>query len=154
VPDGDKQHRTIIDRYKGKKSRTVFRVLGSVETYSVIEALPETGRTHQIRVHLASLGHPVVCDSLYGRSGKPVMLSSFKRGWRGDPLEERPLLARLGLHALALAVPDEALSFHASLPRDLSALIAQMNRQCVGQSVDLTTLLEPISITNFPSGKY
>jgi 23S rRNA pseudouridine1911/1915/1917 synthase len=103
-----------------------------VGTYSVIEALPETGRTHQIRVHLAGLGHPVVCDSLYSHNVKPVMLSSFKRGWRGDPLEERPLLARLGLHALALAIPDEALSFSAALPRDLAALIAQMERQCEG----------------------
>jgi 23S rRNA pseudouridine1911/1915/1917 synthase len=126
VPDGDKQHRTIIDHYKGKKSRTVFHVLGCAGNYSVLEALPETGRTHQIRVHLASLGHPVVCDALYSHNVKPVLLSSFKRGWRGDPLEERPLLARLGLHALSLAIPEEALAFRAPFPRDLAALFAQM----------------------------
>lgn len=133
VPDGDKQHRTIIDKYRGKQSGTRFRVLGNAGNYSVIEALPETGRTHQIRVHLSSLGHPVVCDPLYG-TVKPVLLSSFKRGWRGDPLEERPLLSRLGLHAAELVLPEyhgktgENLVLNAPLPRDLGALINQMEK--------------------------
>jgi 23S rRNA pseudouridine1911/1915/1917 synthase len=133
VPNGDKQHRTIIDQYRGKKSLTRFRLLGRAGNYSLLEARPETGRTHQIRVHLASLGHPVVCDPLYGRP-QGVYLSSFKRGWRGDPLEERPLLVRLGLHAEGLLIPGEdgrggSLCLKAPLPRDLGALIRQMEKQ-------------------------
>jgi RluA family pseudouridine synthase len=142
VPNGNKRHLTIIDKYRGKKSSTLFRFLGSAGTYSVIEARPATGRTHQIRVHLASLGHPVVCDPLYGSPG-PVFLSSFKRNWRGDPLEEKPLLARLGLHAAELEIPDyrpgtlaeapsaqsPGLNLTAPLPRDLAALIKQMEKQ-------------------------
>jgi RluA family pseudouridine synthase len=138
VPNGNKQHRTIIDKYRGKKSLTRFRLLGSAGNYSVIEALPETGRTHQIRVHLAALGHPVVCDELYG-TVKPVYLSAIKRGWRGDPLKERPLLAHLGLHAAKLSLPGfgEApgagtapgdLLLEAPLPRDMAALITQMQK--------------------------
>ncbi|MDR0568441.1 MAG: RluA family pseudouridine synthase [Spirochaetaceae bacterium] len=125
VLDGDKQHRTIIDRYQGKKSLTRFRLLGTAGNYALLEALPETGRTHQIRAHLAALGHPVVCDPLYGTL-KPVMLSSFKRGWRGDPLEERPLIARLGLHAAELLFPDRTLT--APTPRDIAAFIKQMEK--------------------------
>ena len=139
VPNGNKQHLTIIDKFRGKKSLTRFRLLGSAGNYSILEVFPETGRTHQIRVHLASMGHSVVCDELYGKT-KPVLLSSFKRGWRGDPLDERPLLSRLGLHAAELFIPDyvghageetaaeTGLSLKAPLPRDLSALIRQMEK--------------------------
>jgi RluA family pseudouridine synthase len=134
VPNGNKLHLTIIDKYHGKKSLTRFRLLCGAGNYSVLEVLPETGRTHQIRVHAASLGHPVVCDPLYG-TDQPVLLSSFKRNWRGDPLEEKPLLARLGLHAAELVLPaisggpDAApLTLNAKLPRDMAALIKQMEK--------------------------
>ncbi|MDR0730967.1 MAG: RNA pseudouridine synthase [Treponema sp.] len=136
VPDGNKRHLTIVDRYRGKKSLTRFRLLGGAGNYSIIEARPETGRTHQIRVHLASLGHPIVCDPFYG-SEKPVFLSSFKPGWRGDPLDERPLLQRLALHAMELSLPglpaqeeaEETLTLRAPLHRDMAALIKQMEKQ-------------------------
>jgi RluA family pseudouridine synthase len=134
VPNGNKQHLTIIDKYRGKKSLTRFRLLCGAGNYSVLEVLPETGRTHQIRVHAAALGHPIVCDSLYGKD-KPVLLSSFKRGWRGDPLAEKPLLARLGLHAAELVLPPDAAcvspgcpGLSAPLPRDMAALIRQMEK--------------------------
>jgi len=163
VPNGNKQHHTIIDKYRGKKSLTRFRFLLSAGNYSIVEAFPETGRTHQIRVHLAALGHPVVCDELYGNA-KPVLLSSFKRGWRGDPLKERPLLSRLGLHAAELFIPGyialpelfvpsyaapgetaeatpkaaetgealPGLSLKAPLPRDMAALVKQMEKTVPG----------------------
>jgi 23S rRNA pseudouridine1911/1915/1917 synthase len=134
VPDGDKQHRTTIDQFHGKKSLTHFRLLASSGSFSLLEARPATGRAHQIRVHLASLGHPVVCDPLYGArsSPKPVCLSAFKKGWRGDPLEEKPLLERLGLHAASLTLPypgaGDRLVLEAPLPRDMGALIRQIEK--------------------------
>ncbi|MDR1636984.1 MAG: RNA pseudouridine synthase [Treponema sp.] len=137
VPDGNKRHLTIVDRYRGKRSLTRFRLLGGAGNYSVVEARPETGRTHQIRVHLADLGHPIVCDPFYG-SGKPVFLSSFKPGWRGNPLDERPLLQRLALHAMELTLPqgiparqdaEDSLTLRAPLHRDMAALIRQMEKQ-------------------------
>jgi len=126
VPNGNKKHMTIIDKYKGKKSFTRFVCVTSAGNYSVLQAFPETGRIHQIRVHLSALGHPVVCDELYGKMS-PVKLSSFKRAWRGDPFEERPLLARLGLHAQELKLPNGQ-AFFAPLPKDMASLIKQLEK--------------------------
>ena len=126
VPNGNKKHMTIIDKYQGKESFTRFLCICAAGNYSVLEAYPETGRIHQIRVHLAALGHPVVCDNLYGK-GNPVKLSSFKRGWKGDPVDEKPLLSRLGLHALEIKLPDNQ-TLTAKMPRDMSALIKQMEK--------------------------
>jgi RluA family pseudouridine synthase len=145
VPNGNKRHLTIIDKYRGKKSLTRFRLLGGAGNYSVVEARPETGRTHQIRVHLASMGHPIVCDPFYG-SGKPVFLSSFKPGWRGDPLDERPLIQRLALHAMELTAPRSGpgpegdLCFQAPLHRDMAALIRQMEKRA---GAEFTGLFSP-----------
>jgi len=127
IPNGNKLHQTIIEKYQGKKSLTRFVLMESAGNYSVIEALPETGRTHQIRVHAAALGHPVVCDAMYGKA-RPVMLSEIKRNWHGDPYEEKPLLERLGLHAVELTLPIESIILHAPLPKDMSALINQMKK--------------------------
>ena len=126
VPNGNKKHLTIIDKFRGKESVTHFTCRFSAGNFSVIDAHPETGRIHQIRVHAAALGHPVVCDSLYGKES-PVKLSSFKRGWKGDPNEERPLLARLGLHAQELILPEN-LALTAPLAKDMSSLIKQLEK--------------------------
>jgi len=130
VPNGNKRHMTIVDKYQGKESVTRFVFLGSAGNYSVLEALPKTGRIHQIRVHAAALGFPIVCDPMYGKE-TPVLLSSFKRGWRGDPLEESPLLSRLGLHALELSLPKDICdcTLSAPLQRDISGLLKQMEKQ-------------------------
>jgi RluA family pseudouridine synthase len=126
VPNGNKKHMTIIDKFRGKESITDFNCKISAGNYSVIEALPQTGRIHQIRVHAAALGHPVVCDALYGKIS-PIKLSSFKRAWRGDPHEERPLLSRLGLHAQELILPNQQV-FTAPLPKDMASLINQLGK--------------------------
>ncbi|MDR2802722.1 MAG: RluA family pseudouridine synthase [Treponema sp.] len=131
VVNGDKRHRTIIDRFRGKKSLTHFRMLSHASGVSIIEAEPESGRTHQIRVHIASLGHPIICDSLYGRES-PLLLSSIKKNWRGDPREERPLIARLALHAAKLKLPargGKEILLEAPYPKDMTALIKQIDKR-------------------------
>ncbi|HEY9055496.1 MAG TPA: RluA family pseudouridine synthase, partial [Rectinemataceae bacterium] len=104
LADADRLHRSIVDQRWGKPSRTTFEVIERFSEFSLVRALPETGRTHQIRVHAAKSGFPIVGDPLYG-DGKPILLSAIKRRWKGDPFEEKPLIARTALHALRIAFP-------------------------------------------------
>jgi RluA family pseudouridine synthase len=130
LPNGDRRHRTVIDTEEGKPSRTRLRVLRKFKGLALVEARPETGRTHQIRVHLASAGSPIACDGLYG-DGKPLMLSQFKRSYRPTSgQDERPLLGRLGLHALRIEfvhpVTGERVSYEAPYAKDFAALLNQI----------------------------
>ena len=137
LADGDRLHRTIVDARRGKLSLTSFVVIeryearGAFPGAALVEARPETGRTHQIRVHLSALGFPCLCDPLYG-DGKPLLLSKFKKRWKGDELDERPLLSRAALHALcaefAHPATGERLRIEAPLPKDMRASITQLKK--------------------------
>lgn len=131
-PDGDRQHRTVVDRRQGKPSVTHLRVLERFGKYALVEARPETGRTHQIRVHLAAQGFPVVADPLYG-DGKGIYLSELKTTYKKQP--GRPLLGRLGLHAFSLTlahpVSGQLLRFEAPYPKDFTAALNQLRKERV-----------------------
>jgi len=101
---------------RGKHAVTHYRTLRQLNHAALIECRLETGRTHQVRVHLASIGHPLLGDPAYGR----------------DPAPLRPLLKELGfgrqaLHAASLGfvhpVTGERLAFAAELPADMAELI-------------------------------
>lgn len=99
--------------------------------FALVEASPLTGRQHQVRVHLAHLGSPVVADPLYG-DGRPLRLSELKAGYKGDRREERPLLARQALHAHRLTIIHPAsaqpLAIAAPLPIDLAVALDSLRR--------------------------
>jgi len=130
-PDGDRLHRTVVDANNGKRSATSFIVVARYRNCALVEAKPETGRTHQVRVHLAALGHPCLCDPLYG-DGAALLLSKLKRRWKGDPLDERPLLARSALHALSAEFPHPVsgavVEVEAPMPKDMRAALAQLEK--------------------------
>jgi 23S rRNA pseudouridine1911/1915/1917 synthase len=86
---------------------------------SLIRAIPRTGRTHQIRVHLASIGHPIVGDKIYGPH-EQLYLRFIETGWTRE-LERRLLLPRHALHSAKLTIEGE-MEWESALPADLSGL--------------------------------
>ena len=83
---------------EGKEAETHFRVLQSNERFTLIEASPLTGRTHQIRVHLAESGSPIICDELYGRVEK-----GFRLGLRAVRLAYKDTFTRRPVNIIAPA---------------------------------------------------
>jgi RluA family pseudouridine synthase len=65
-PNVGHSHHTVVDWKNGKPASTHFRVLQTTNEYTLVEASPETGRTHQIRAHAAALSHPILADGFYG----------------------------------------------------------------------------------------
>jgi 23S rRNA pseudouridine1911/1915/1917 synthase len=121
----------VIHR-KGKPSLTEYEVLQDFRIYSFVQWNLHTGRTHQIRIHMKHLGHPVVCDPVYG-DGKPVMVSSLKSKFKlsKHDEEEKPILGRLALHSFKLEFEDldgKPISIGAVLPKDISATINQLKK--------------------------
>lgn len=117
---------------KGKASRTDYRLVEQWPLYALVQFRIFTGRTHQIRVHMQSIGHPLLCDPLYG-DGTPFFLSSIKRKFNLSRNEEaeRPLLSRLALHAYRLVVQSPTgveISVEAPMPKDLNAVVQQLRK--------------------------
>lgn len=117
---------------KGKESITEYKLIDSFRFYSWMEFKILTGRTHQIRVHMKHLGHPIVCDPLYG-DGKGILLSQIKSRYNlsKEQEEERPLLNRLALHAAQLKFTgpgNVAYNLEAPLPKDLRATLNQLQK--------------------------
>ena len=123
---------SMVINKKGKPAITQYQVLEELGPYSLMQFEIQTGRTHQIRVHMQNAGHSIVCDPLYG-NGQPIFISSFKRNYKlsKSEEEEKPILQRLGLHSYQLKFKDEKeneFSFEAELHKDMKALLQQLRK--------------------------
>ena len=113
-----RKENSIIERCvsnNGKQAITHFEVLKEYDTFSLIKCVLETGRTHQIRVHLSSLGHTIYGDTLYG----------FE--------EDANLISRQALHAYGLNFKSprtkESLELRAQLPDDIKLLLENLRNK-------------------------
>ena len=121
----------MITHVKGKASLTDYEVLESFRLYSWMQFRIHTVSTHQIRLHMQHIGHPIVCDELYG-DAQPVLLSALKKKFKLSKAaeEERPLLSRLALHShrLSFELNGERFELEAELPKELRALLQQLRK--------------------------
>jgi 23S rRNA pseudouridine1911/1915/1917 synthase len=111
----------------GKDSITFYEVLEAFLGFSLIKLSPKTGRTHQIRVHLSYIKHPIVADDMYG--GKLVY------PWQladGEPTVQEPVINRVALHAWTLEfnhpTTKKLVKFEAPLPKDMLNLLEMLRK--------------------------
>ncbi|MCL2640196.1 MAG: pseudouridine synthase, partial [Phycisphaerales bacterium] len=119
----------------GKPAQTVYNVMERFKGYTLLELLPRTGRTHQLRVHLAHIGHPIVGDVMYG--GKEITMRDLtvsprlRRG--GEPEDmTTPLIVRQALHAYRLQFVHPTLftrmHLEAGMPGDIVGIVELLRR--------------------------
>ena len=108
--------RTVHTGKMTKDATTEYKVLETFKDFSLVEAMPKTGRTHQIRLHLASISHPVVGDQLYGRKKNKITL---------------PGATRQMLHAYSIefSLPrGKLIKLVADLPEDMEAVLQYLRK--------------------------
>jgi 23S rRNA pseudouridine1911/1915/1917 synthase len=111
----------------GKEAITFYEVLEHWRGFSLLKLTPKTGRTHQLRVHLSYIKHPIVADDMYGgRLVYPWQLAD------AEPAVQEPVISRVALHAHTLEFrhpkTDEMVKFEAPLPEDMQNLLDMLRR--------------------------
>ncbi len=130
--DARKSGRMRVQKRGGKPSRTRISVAERYRGYTLLACEPLTGRTHQIRVHLAASGFPLAVDPYYGRRDA-LLLSEIKSDYRAKRgRAERPLIDRLTLHAREIAFPSagggDEIRVEAPLPKDFERTLKQLSK--------------------------
>ena len=120
-----------LDEKRGKPAITEYEVLADFGAMSLLAIRPVTIRTHQIRLHMASMGMPLAIDPLYG-NGEGILLSDFKSGYmQKKAVSEKPLIDRLTLHCYQIepiAEGEVAKAFVAGLDKKLTATIKMLTK--------------------------
>jgi 23S rRNA pseudouridine1911/1915/1917 synthase len=128
----DFEKMAVVKKGTGKSAVSYYRVVERFRGYTFVEVMPKTGRTHQIRVHMASIGHPCVADSTYGRRDA-LFLRDL--GVAEDPLVEdpkEPVLMRQALHAYSIEfvhpASGETVRFEAPVAEDLERVLELLRK--------------------------
>ncbi|MFM2133571.1 MAG: hypothetical protein RL156_852 [Bacteroidota bacterium] len=136
---------TMMPSARGKESHTTVRVLERFRVATYVECLLKTGRQHQLRVHCAAIGYPLLIDATYGRAAE-FKLSQIKRRYRlQKDTEEQPIMARTTLHAHSLSFihPSslQPCTFVSDPPKDFKALLTVLRKYSAALS-SVTALLD------------
>jgi 23S rRNA-/tRNA-specific pseudouridylate synthase len=120
-----------LERFGGARAPRGSREPAVAAGFAFVECRPLTGRTHQLRVHLAAAGAPILYDPFYGNPDIVLRLSDLKRGYKGRA-DEKPLLGRLALHASELTirhpVTREPLTLQAPLPHEFEVALKYLRK--------------------------
>ncbi|PTY01169.1 RluA family pseudouridine synthase [Opitutus sp. ER46] len=120
-----------LERFAGGRSGTRTQPGPVVNGFAFVECEPLTGRTHQLRVHLAAAGAPILNDPFYGAPEVQLLLSNLKRGYKGRE-DEKPLVGRLALHASELTlnhpVTRAPVTLHAPLPHEFEIALKYLRK--------------------------
>lgn len=123
-------------RVSGPRGRGRPAQSGGAAGFAFLECRPLTGRTHQLRVHLAAAGAPILNDPFYGVPEIKLLLSGLKRGYKGRE-DEKPMIDRLALHASELTFkhPEtrEPLTLHAPLPHEFEVALKYLRKFASGR---------------------
>jgi len=124
--EGDRKRMGVRTR-KGREAVTLYRVVDRFGNFTLMELTPKTGRTHQLRVHLAHLGHPILGDAVYGGRREHALRQGSGVGGRGSGNHVAPVPRQM-LHAGRLAFrhprTGERVELEAPLPADFAAILA------------------------------
>lgn len=129
------EHKSAKGKYitseKGKKALSKFKVLKRIHRYALVEITIQTGRTHQIRVHMKHIGAPLLTDRKYGLA-EAFYLSEIKKFRLGKDQKENALISRTSLHSYQLEFthPDtlKRIAFRAEYHKDMKAVIYQLEK--------------------------
>ncbi len=135
-PHPNAKTRMAVLKHGGRPALTHWKLEKRFREMSLLRVFPKTGKTHQIRVHLKHIGVPLAIDPLYNPPRKPgepmgILLSRFKRDYRAAKENERPLIARLTLHADRITFDHPVkrkTTIEAPLPKDFRAVLNQLER--------------------------
>jgi 23S rRNA-/tRNA-specific pseudouridylate synthase len=122
---------TVVDRTHGRPALTRFHLVERFRGYSLVKIEPASDRLHQIRVHLKSVGCPLVADTEYG-TDQWLMLSRLKKDYRMKAEGERPLLNRTALHAEGIEmlhpVTGAPLTLTVPWPKDITVAVKYLRK--------------------------